>query len=94
MTFTYSTTDIDGVTHNVGTYSGSSSAVRDTNLPRFERNDLESNLYIYRRDILSPYEENVSDGIYHLYVLNASNQVTEEFTNYEYEQNVTNLIHS
>ena len=91
MTFTYSTTDRDGVTHNVGDYTGSSSATRDTNLPRFERNDLESNLYIYRRDIISPYEENVSDGIYHLYVLNASNQVTEEFTNYEYEQNVTNL---
>ena len=91
MTFTYSTTDRDGVTHNVGDYTGSSSAIRDTNLPRFERNDLESNLYIYRRDIISPYEENVSDGIYHLYVLNASNQVTEEFTNYEYEQNVTNL---
>jgi hypothetical protein len=91
MTFTYSTTDRNNVTHNVGDYTGSSSAARDTNLPRFERNDLESNLYIYRRDIISPYVENVSDGIYHLYVLNSSNQVTEEFTNYEYEQNVTNL---
>ena len=89
MTFTYSTTDRDDVTHNVGIFSGPTA--RDTSLPRFERNDLESNFYIYRRDTISPYDENVSDGIFHLYLLNASNAITEEFTNYEYEQNITNL---
>ena len=89
MTFTHSTTDVKNVTHNVGIFSGSTA--RDANLPRFERNDLESNFYIYRRDIISQYEQNVSDGIYHLYVLNASNAVPEHFTDYEYEQNVTDL---
>ena len=89
QTFRYSTTDRDDVTHNVGIFSGPTA--RDINLPRFERNDLESNFYIYRRDIISQYEQNVSDGIYHLYVLNASNAITEEFTDYEYEQNVTDL---
>ena len=89
LTFTYSTEDRDGVTHNVGIFSGPS--VRDTNLPRFERNDFESNLYIYRRDIIQPYEENISDGIYHIYLLNASNAITEEFTDHEYEQNVVDL---
>jgi hypothetical protein len=89
QTFRYSTTDRDNVTHNVGIFSGPTA--RDINLPRFERNDLESNFYIYRRDIISQYEQNVSDGIYHLYVLNASNAITEEFTDYEYEQNVTDL---
>ena len=89
MTFKYPTKDRDGVTHNVGIFSGSTA--RDTELPRFERNDLESNFYIYRKDTIQSYEENVSDGIFHLYVLNASNAITEEFTDHEYEQNVVDL---
>ena len=89
MTFTYPTEDRDGVTHNVGIFSGPTA--RDTNLPRFERNDLESNFYIYRKDTIQSYQEGVSDGIYHLYVLNASNAIDEEFTDHEYEQNVVDL---
>ena len=89
MTFTYPTTDRDGVTHNVGIFSGPTA--RDTNLPRFERNDLESNLYVYRKDTISSYKKDISDGIFHLYVLNASNAITEEFTDHEYEQNVVDL---
>ena len=64
-----SATDVDGLVHTVGIFSGTNSAARDISLPRIERNDLNSNLYIYRREIISPYEYNVSDGIYHLYVL-------------------------
>ena len=89
MTFTYPTTDRDGVTHNVGIFSGPTA--RDTSLPRFERNDLDSNFYIYRKDTISSYKKDVSDGIFHLYVLNASNAITEEFTDHEYEQNVVDL---
>ena len=89
MTFTYPTEDRDGVTHNVGIFSGPTA--RDTNLPRFERNDLESNFYIYRKDTIQSYQEGVSDGIFHLYVLNASNAIDEEFTDHEYEQNVVDL---
>jgi hypothetical protein len=88
-TFTHSIIDVDGITHNVGIFSGPSS--RDTSLPRFERNDLQSNLYVYRSDVISPYEFGVQDGIYHLYVLNSSNAIASEFTNYKYSQNIVDL---
>ena len=64
---------------------------RTTDLPRFERNDLQSNLYVYRNEIIKEYEEGNKTGIYHLYTLNASNQIQEEFTDLEYSQDVTNL---
>jgi len=88
-TFTYSTTDVNDLTHNVGIFSGPST--RDSTLPRFERNDLQSNLYIYRSEVISPYEFNVQDGIYHVYVLNSQNAVPEEFTTTKYSQNIVDL---
>ena len=90
-TFTYGATDVEGLVHTVGIFSGTNSDARDISLPRIERNDLNSNLYIYRREIISPYEYNVSDGIYHLYVLNSNNAIPTEFTEYKYEQNVVDL---
>lgn len=91
MTFTYSTTDVTGVQHTPGTSSTNNTDSRTTALPRFERNDLQSNLYIYRNEIIKPYIEGKQDGIYHLYVLNASNAVTEQFTNLKYSQSPVNL---
>ncbi len=84
-TFRYSTTDTEGVLHNPGTFSNNV-VVRNENLPRFERNDWKGNLFVYRNEIISPYIYNQQDGIYHLYVLNASNKITEEFTNLEFGQ--------
>ena len=49
------------------------------------------NYYIYRNDVIQPYIENVSDGIYHLYVLNASNEVEELYTSNYYSQKVDDL---
>ena len=89
-TFEYDTTDVDGITHNVGIFSGTATDTRTVNIPRFERNDLQSNLQVYRTDVIAPYEEGVQDGIYHLYVINSSNQMTEHF-DYEYDQNVVDL---
>ena len=88
-TFTYSVVDNDGLTHNVGVFSGTTA--RNTTLPRFERNDLQSNFYVYRSDVISDYKQNVQDGIYHLYVLNYSNSVPGEFSNYKYSQNIPDL---
>ena len=88
-TFTYSTTDVEGVTHNVGIFSAFTE--RNTELPRFERNDLQSNFYIYRAETLSPYIYNVQDGIYHAYVLKANNSVPNTFTDYEYSQSIVDL---
>ena len=89
-TFKYSTTDVDGVTHSVGFFTNDTSS-RTTSLPRFERNDLQANYYIYRNDTIQEYEKDISDGVYHLYVLNADNSITEEYTTDSYSQNVDDL---
>ena len=89
--FTYATTDIDGIEHSVGTFTAGQLDTRDINLPRFERNDILSNFYIYRNETIEPYIEGQQDGIYHLFVLNASNTLTEEFTHLNYSQNVVDL---
>ncbi len=88
--FTHSIIDVNSVTHSPGTFTNDVNT-RSTSLPRFERNDLKSNLYVYRSDVISPYIYGVQDGIYHLYVLNASNSVPTEFTTFNYGQNVTDL---
>ena len=89
-TFQYSIIDVNGVTHNVGTFTNNVST-RNTSLPRFERNDLKSNFYVYRNEIISPYIYNTQDGIYHLYVLKADNAIPTEFTGLKYSQNVVDL---
>ncbi len=89
-TFKYSVTDVDGLVHNVGTFTNDIT-VRNINLPRFERNDIGSNFYVYRNEPIQQYIENQQDGIYHLYILNASNAVPDEFTYIKYSQNVVNL---
>jgi hypothetical protein len=90
VTFRYSTTDTFGIAHTPGTFNNNVN-VRNTNLPRFERNDLQGNLYIYRNEVISPYIYNTQDGIYHLYVLDASNAITTEFTNLEFSQSPVDL---
>jgi len=88
--FTYSTTDVDGKVHSVGTFT-SDVNTRDQNLPRFERNDLRSNLYIYRNEVISPYVYNQQDGVYHIYLLNAGTSIPAEFTNLKFSQLPTDL---
>jgi len=96
MSFTYSTTDLSGRVHTPGATSTNNIDLRVTDdqvrdLPRFERNDLQQNLYVYRNEVISPYVEGQQDGIYHLYVLNASNGIPEEFVNLEYSQSPVDL---
>ena len=50
-TFEYQSTDTAGVTHTIGTFTNNIST-RNTLLPRFERNDIKSNFYIYRNDTM------------------------------------------
>lgn len=90
VTFTYGAVDLVGISHIPGTYT-SNTNLRSALLPRFEKYDLRTNYYIYRNDIITPYIYNVQDGIYHLYVLNASNAIPVEFTNYQYKQNIVDL---
>ena len=88
--FQYSTTDVNGTTHSVGTFTNNVST-RSTALPRFERNDLKSNYFVYRSEVITPYIYNTQDGIYHLYVLKADNAIPTEFTGLKYSQNVVDL---
>ena len=94
--FRYVTTDVTGRQHFPGPLSTNDIHSRVTadevrDLPRYERTDNKSNLYVYRNEIISPYIEGEQDGIYHLYALNASNPITEEFTNLEYSQSSVDL---
>jgi len=89
-TFTYSAIDIFNITHNPGTFT-SNINVRSKDLPRFTRNDLFDNLYVYRSEVVTPYIYNIQDGVYYLYVLNSANAVSSEFTDYKYSQKVTDL---
>ena len=88
LTFTYE------IVATPSTPATNDTTVRTTALPRFERSDLQSNLYVYRNEVISEYIEGVQDGIYHAIVLNASNAISEEFTDHEYSQNVVDLYPS
>ena len=92
-TFTYNAQDTEGVVHSIGNFTSdtTSDSARTTTLPRFERNDNKSNFYIYRNETITPYIKDTQDGIYHLFVLHADNQVTEEFTNFKFSQSVEDL---
>ena len=84
MTFTYITTRTPASFTNNTTN-------RTTSLPRFERNNLQSNLYNYRNEVITPYISGIQDGVYHIYTLSADKAVTTEFTNIKYSQNVVDL---
>ena len=84
MTFTYKTTK------SVDTFTNDTTN-RKTSLPRFERNNLQSNFYVYRNEVISEYIEGVQDGIYYIYTLTADKAVPTEFTNLKYSQNVVDL---
>ena len=89
-TFSYSSTDIFGVTHNPGTFT-SNTNTRTKDLPRFTRSDVNDNYYVYRAEVVTPYIYNVQDGVYYLYVLNSGNAVPVEFTDFKYSQRVSDL---
>ena len=64
---------------------------KTVNLPRFERNNLQSNIYAYRNEKISDYKDGVQDGIFHIYPLNSGNSVPIEFTDSKFGQNVSDL---
>ena len=90
-TFTYSRTDVSGVTHTIPSSLQNNISSRTKLSPRFERNDNKSNYYIYRNEVITPYIQDIQDGVYHLFVIKADNTVTEEFTDNSYSQRVVDL---
>ena len=91
--FQVSNIDVDGVGHSPGTFNNTT-GTRDNQLPRISRNDNNENLFVYRSEVITPYIENVQDGVYHLFVLNANNKAidpSEEFSEDKYNQNIVNM---
>ena len=62
-----------------------------SSIPKFTRKDLQSNLYFYRNNVISQYNENVRTGVYHGFPLFADLSVPTGFTSNEYGQNVVDL---
>ena len=92
MTFTYGRTDVNGIERSPSAFlTNDNRTTRSTSSPRFEKNDLQTNYYIYRKEVISEYEQDITDGIYHVYALSANKKVPIEFDNLEYSQNVVNL---
>jgi hypothetical protein len=87
MEFQTGVIDVDGVTHNPGTFTDTTGS-RNLSLPRFERNDLQSNFFIYRNTIVQGYERDKSDGLYILELLDADYAPEVEFTGQKYKPNV------
>ena len=91
--FKYSNTDTLGAVHTVGTFTNTTHT-RSTLLPRFDRNDNKDNIFIYRSEVITPYIQGVQDGIYHLFVLNGDNAMSEasnQFDADKFNQNIVNL---
>ena len=38
---------------------------------------IKDNFFVYRTEVVTPYIEGVQDGIYHLFVLNSDNAMTD-----------------
>ena len=91
--FRYSNTDTLGAVHTVGTFTNTTQT-RSTLLPRFDRNNNKDNLFIYRSEVITPYIQGVQDGIYHLFVLNGDNAMTDASNQFDidtFNQNIVNL---
>jgi hypothetical protein len=86
--FTTSNVDKSGFGRDPGAFTSDINN-RNVLLPRFECVNNQANLYIYRVETITPLTEGIRDGIYHLYVLNSSNAVSETFTEKEYGQPLT-----
>ena len=92
MTFTYTVpvTVNANPTNNFSIDKTDSSVTADS-LPRFTRKDLKSNIYFYRSEVISNYEDSVEPGVYHGFPLTANLPVPDEFTGNKYGQTVVDL---
>ena len=87
MTFGYTTSESYTPTNSFTNNTTSRTILS----PRFERNNLQSNIYNYRNEVITPYIKDIQDGVYHIYALISDKAVPTEFTNIKYSQNVVDL---
>ena len=79
------------ISSDPGTFD-SDVGVRTTGLPRFNRKEYNNTYYVYRSQEVQKYEAGKKDGIYHLTVLNASNNPSiAPFSDESFSQPVENL---
>ena len=90
-TFTIPKTDNFGIFHTPQAFTNDTSQ-RTVFLPRFQKNNVKTNYYIYRNEVISEYIKDVQDGIYHLYVLKADKSIDSEYTYLQHSQNIVNLF--
>jgi hypothetical protein len=90
MKFTY-TAPATVSANPTNNFSIQKSSLTANSIPRFTKKDSKSNLYFYRNDVISDYDEGVETGVYHAYQLFADLKVTEEFTDNKYSQTVVDL---
>ena len=88
MKFTYAAPVSANPTNNFSIDKGELDA---SSIPRFTKKDSKANLYFYRSDVISSYDEGVETGVYHGYQLFADLKVPEEFTGNKYSQTVVDL---
>ena len=80
-----------GLSTNPGIFVNNVSS-RTTSLPRFVRKQYKETLVVYRVQQIEPYIAGEQDGIYHLSVVNASNNPTvSPFTELRFSQSIQNL---
>ena len=88
--FRYSLTDLNNFTRTPGQFTNDTND-RNILLPRFQRKDAQINAFVYRIDTIIDFEEGIRDGIYHLYLVNGGNKVTETFSDRAYNQPIEDL---
>jgi len=80
------------LTSNPGIFNNNTSLRTVTNLPRYVNRRFKTTYQIFRSEEIQPYEKDVQDGIYHLTLINSSNNPSvTPFTELSFSQPIQNL---
>ena len=80
-----------GINTNPGQFD-TNTDLRTTDLPRFERKNLNNTLFVYKKEEVQEYIPNAKDGVYHLTLIDSSSQpVVTPFQTLRYQQPLKNL---
>jgi len=88
--FAHSSTDINGVERNTGTFVDTTNS-RNLFQPKFSISDNKKNFTVYRVNTIEPYVFGANDGVYILDLLSCDYAPPQEFDYKKYRQNVTFL---
>lgn len=81
-----------GLSTNPGTFNNNIN-LRTVDLPRFERKEYNTTLFVYRKEEVQGYIPNAKDGVYHLTLIAADSQPqVAPFQDIKYSQPLKNLF--